>query len=288
MSAKPVAAPDPWETVSIELRVADLFPCSPSWKIGTEVVERDGLFYIWKGYGWLEHDGKRLDAQPGDLFFTRAGMRVAAGHDPQRPVTVLSTGFMLRGRAGADPLRRIALPQRLRLPPAARRGFAMRFTELVGEFHDPSPAAQLGARGLALRLLAEALRLAEELPADCKAGSFAARPGEAARVTAVLEWIDTRIAEPLELAQLAKIAHLSPVYFATLFRKETGQSPMAYLRDRRIDLARSMLAAGDASVEEVARAVGFADPFHFSRAFRRKTGMSPSAYRASLKSPFQR
>jgi AraC-like DNA-binding protein len=63
---------------------------------------------------------------------------------------------------------------------------------------------------------------------------------------------------------------------------------MAYLRERRIGLARSMLAAGDASVEEVANAVGFSDPFHVSRAFRRKTGMSPSAYRASLKSPFQR
>lgn len=279
---------DPWEGVTAELRFADLFPCPPHWKIEPYAIEHAGLFYIWKGRGWIEHDGERMDAQPGDLFLSRAGMQVAAGHDPQRPVTVLSTGFILRARGGIDPLRRMTLPRRLRLPAPERRAFVPRFVELVHAFHDPAPHAALAARGLALHLLAEALRLAEALPPECRAGELRARPGEAARISAVLELIDRRIAEPLTLPQLARAAHLSPVYFTNLFKRETGLPPMEFVRRRRMERARSLLAAGDASVEEVAAAVGFDDPFHFSRAFRKATGQPPSAYRAALQNPFSK
>lgn len=279
-------APDAWEGVTLELRFADLFPCKPEWRIDPYLVQHAGLFYIWKGQGWLEHEGERLEAQPGDLFFTRPGLHVSAGHDPQRPVTVLSTGFILRARGGLDPLRQLALPRRLRLPPAERKAFAALFVELTGEFQHADPTAQLAARGLALRLLAEALRLTERLPATARAGELRARPGEGARVSAVLEYIDAHLDQPLQLRQLAKAAHLSPVYFAGLFRRETGLPPMEFIRRRRMERARSLLAAGDASIETVAAAVGFADPFHFSRAFRRATGMPPSAYRAALKNPF--
>ncbi|HTL53176.1 MAG TPA: AraC family transcriptional regulator [Planctomycetota bacterium] len=279
--------PDPWEGVSVDLIHADLYPCPPHWKITSEVVAHSGLFYIWKGRGWLEQNGTRLEALPGDLFFSRPGVQVAAGHDPARPVTVLSTGFRLLSPAGADPLRRYTLPTRLRIPSADRGEFTARFNALVQEMQGGEPAARLSARGSALRLLAEALRLVEALPASAKAGSLAGRPGDAARVTIVLDHIDAHLAETLTLAGLAKVAHLSPVYFASLFRKETGRPPMTYVLERRIERARAMLAAGDQTIEQIAREVGFADPYHFSRAFRRKTGLPPSAYRAALKNPFK-
>jgi AraC-like DNA-binding protein len=287
LPATPPPIADPWEGVSIELRFADLYPCAANWKIPPMVLDHTGLFYIWKGLCWMEQDGERLDGRPGDLFFSRPGLRVAAGHDAAHPVTVLSTGFCLHSRAGADPLRRVNLPRRLRLPLDAQRDFTVLFTELTGVFNINHPAAQLAARGQALRLLAYALQLSENLPAKCRAGQLAGRPGDAERISAVLDHIDTHIAEPLTLPGLARLAHLSPVYFVSLFRKETGRPPMAYVFDRRIELARTLLAAGDQSVEQIARAVGFEDPFHFSRAFKRKTGMPPTAYRASLKNPFQ-
>jgi len=287
MAQAPLIRPDLWEGASVSIRHADLYPCKPAWKIDSSVMEYGGLFFIVKGVGWVEANGHRLDARPGDLFFTRAGLRFGAGHDPERPVTVLSAGLVLRVHGGIDPLRRLSLPYRLRIPSGRRADFTRVFMELVTALHDETPQGLLAARGQALVLQAEALRLLETLPPACREGSLDALPGEETRMAAVLEHIDHHLAKPLELSALARVAHLTPVYFAALFRKETGRSPMAYVQERRIELARTLLAAGDYSVEEVARAAGFEDPFHFSRVFRKRVGLPPRAYRASLKNPFQ-
>ena len=63
---------------------------------------------------------------------------------------------------------------------------------------------------------------------------------------------------------------------------------MAYLRGRRMEVARTMLTEGDASIEQVARAVGYQDPYHFSRSFRQAVGQPPTQYRESFKNPFLR
>jgi AraC-like DNA-binding protein len=111
-------------------------------------------------------------------------------------------------------------------------------------------------------------------------------PGDETRAAIATAYVNTHLDQPLNLDGLATAAHLSPVYFAALFRRQTGQSPMAYVRQRRMEVARAHLAASDDSIENIARRVGFDDPFHFSRVFRRIVGVAPSAYRARFKNPF--
>src|SRR5205807_1072826 len=107
---------DPWQGVWVAFWHADLYPCRPEWKIERAVSAHDGLFYIYKGFGWLKRDGERFDMEPGDLFITRRGPAYELGHEPHRPVTVYSAGFILRGPGNADALRRHVFPDRLRLP----------------------------------------------------------------------------------------------------------------------------------------------------------------------------
>ena len=277
---------DPWDSVWITLIHADLYPCLPSWQIAPARCQYDDLFYIVKGRGWAERDGQRLDAEPGDLFIFRTGHEMSAGHDPNKPVTVYSTGFLVRGPGNSDALRPYAFPDRLRLPFAERREIESLFVDLVSAAHDPGPAGRLAARGTLLRLLAKTIRLSGELPAANKSGAPPPLPGDETRAASVLEHINRNLEQPLSLEELARRAHLSPVYFATMFRKYTGQSPMAYVRQRRMEVARAHLASSDDSIERIARRVGFADPFHFSRVFRRVVGVAPSAYRSQFKNPF--
>ena len=61
------------------------------------------------------------------------------------------------------------------------------------------------------------------------------------------------------------------------FARATGMTPHAYLVQRRIDLARRMIAGGS-SLAEAAIASGFADQSHMTRTFIRKYGLSPGAY----------
>lgn len=75
------------------------------------------------------------------------------------------------------------------------------------------------------------------------------------------------------------LAALAGVSRATLYRRFTdlvGEPPLTYLTGLRMSLAAELLRDPRATVESVARRVGYRDPFAFSTAFRRAHGHSPS------------
>ncbi|MBA3685571.1 MAG: helix-turn-helix transcriptional regulator [Planctomycetes bacterium] len=279
---------DSWRDARAEIVHADCYPCAPGWRIPAIVVPYDDLFYIYRGRGWIERDGERLDALPGDLFWWRHGRRYEAGHDPAHPLTVFSTGFRLRTVGEADPLRAMTLPDRVRLAPLERVAIEERFVRLAASRNDAGAHGQLAAQGELLALVAAALRWSAESPAAARSGTASPLPAVPERVDPVLRWIDAHLAEPLTLAGIARQAGLGSSRLSAVFRMQTGQSPMAWVRRRRVDAARALLIEGDRTIERVARSVGFADPFLFSRVFRRLVGMSPSAYRAAHAHPFAR
>lgn len=91
--------------------------------------------------------------------------------------------------------------------------------------------------------------------------------------------IDAHLSEKLTLPALAKMVGLSPSYFGQMFRAALGVSPICYVLDQRVLRAREMLRGGNATVAEVAHAVGFSDQHQMNRHFRRLLQTPPSAYR---------
>jgi AraC-like DNA-binding protein/mannose-6-phosphate isomerase-like protein (cupin superfamily) len=90
-------------------------------------------------------------------------------------------------------------------------------------------------------------------------------------------YVDRHFREPLTLADAAAQAHLSANYFSERFRDYTGTSFQAYLQERRLRFARSLLASTSLTVSEVCHAAGFNDLSHFGRAFRRRYAAAPSS-----------
>ena len=86
---------------------------------------------------------------------------------------------------------------------------------------------------------------------------------------------------PATLAELAALSGVSRFQFLRGFARETGVTPHAYLLQRRVRLARQLLAMGHAPAEAALEA-GFADQSHMTRAFRRQLGITPARYRAAL------
>lgn len=83
----------------------------------------------------------------------------------------------------------------------------------------------------------------------------------------------------LTLGELAGETHLSPHMLRRRLRAE-GTS-LATLRENvRRDRATRLLTSGNATVEAIAEALGYAEARSFTRAFRHWTGQSPSAWRA--------
>lgn len=97
----------------------------------------------------------------------------------------------------------------------------------------------------------------------------------------VREYMDRHYAKPLTVGRLARMAGLSVFHFIRAFRAATGQTPHQYLRQRRIDRARELLATTPMSVTDICAAVGFQSLGSFSSLFRRLTGETPAQYRAA-------
>ncbi|GGM29908.1 transcriptional regulator [Promicromonospora citrea] len=111
--------------------------------------------------------------------------------------------------------------------------------------------------------------------------SRAATPREAdnLRLLRVRDAIDRGYAEPLDVAALAAVAHVSPSHLIRAFKAAFGETPHRYLQRRRIERAMALLRETATPVTEVAFAVGFQSLGTFSRTFSEIVGSSPTTYR---------
>ncbi|MCC7314210.1 MAG: helix-turn-helix transcriptional regulator [Planctomycetes bacterium] len=90
-------------------------------------------------------------------------------------------------------------------------------------------------------------------------------------------------AEPLTVQDAAKVACLSPFHFHRMFKMAFQQTPMSYLQQRRLDVARVLLARTEQPITTICTEVGFESLGSFSWLFRRKMGLSPRQFRAALR-----
>jgi AraC-like DNA-binding protein len=95
-------------------------------------------------------------------------------------------------------------------------------------------------------------------------------------------YIEEHVAEHIPLATLAQLVRLSPYYFCRAFKQSFGLPPHRYHNDRRIELAKILLAKPASSVTDVGLAVGFSETSSFTAAFRKATGLTPTEFRRSL------
>jgi AraC-like DNA-binding protein len=100
------------------------------------------------------------------------------------------------------------------------------------------------------------------------------------RVRFTIDLMRRDLARPLPIAALSRRVNLSTSRFAHLFQRDTAHSPVRYLRQMRLDRAKTLAEGSVLSIKEIMARVGFNDPSHFSRDFKRRHGAPPCAIRA--------
>jgi transcriptional regulator GlxA family with amidase domain len=114
--------------------------------------------------------------------------------------------------------------------------------------------------------------------ASGSAASSAQRVREAT-VNIAIKHMREHLAEPLRIEQISASVFLSPDHFSKVFAAVLGQSPNDYLRQMRIEEAKSLLRSTDMPITTVATTVGFNQPAYFTRVFRVLVGCTPREYR---------
>jgi AraC-like DNA-binding protein len=205
------------------------------------------------------------------------------GATPRTPA--LGIGLPLRPAAIA-PLLLEAPPGRLpRTPPSSPIAIgdagpelldaALRLVRLVDHPSDAAVLAPLIERELLWRLLTG--------PHGGLLRQIGVADSGLAHVGRAIRWIRDNYAEPLRIAELARLSGLSASAFHRHFRAVTAMSPLQFQKRIRLQEARSLLLADAGDVAGAGHLVGYDSPSQFNREYRRLFGAPPGQDAARLR-----
>lgn len=234
------------------------------------------------GIGVIERGGQRshsamgvVDAGPGDTIMVNPG-EVHSGQpldSSGRAWRMLYFDPALVTSAADDTIR-VGAGQIELTSPVARDD---RLATLFGQLFAVATSTIADASPL-VRDEAFALLLAYVLRRHTTMAPARPLPASIARARAR---IDDDPTAKVSLADLATTTGLSRFQVLRGFSRELGLTPHAYVIQRRMHLARRLLASG-AGLAATAIAAGFADQSHMTRVFVRHLGVTPGAYAAAV------
>lgn len=99
------------------------------------------------------------------------------------------------------------------------------------------------------------------------------------RFATIAEWTRIHATTPLAAGDIAERFNYNKDYLTRLFKKHTGEGPLAFIHKVRLGKAKELLTRTDQTIGEIAQAAGFQDEKYFMRLFRQYERMTPSQYR---------
>lgn len=92
-------------------------------------------------------------------------------------------------------------------------------------------------------------------------------------------YMEQHYMDNVTVERLASLGYMSKTSFNRRFKSETGITPIEYLIEIRIKMAKLMLKRKDNQITDVAMRCGFGSSAHFSSCFQKHVGLTPSEYR---------
>ena len=192
----------------------------------------------------------------GKMSFIPAGHEYHEWHEPQGLTRTVFLYFDPTKLPNLD-----VLEPRLLFEDAVLLALALNLRKVV-ETPKPTDASYLQALGL---VLSRELQRLDQAPSQVQA---TVRGGLAAwQQRVVAAYINEHLAEQITLAELARLARLSPFHFSRAFKQSFGIPPHRYHVMQRIEQAKPLLAKSAMSVTEISLAMGFSETSAFTATF---------------------
>lgn len=98
-------------------------------------------------------------------------------------------------------------------------------------------------------------------------------------------YIETNLAQRLDLETLAAVANISPGHLCHAFKRTFGATVHNYVVVKRVERARYLMLNTSTELSSIALSCGMSDQSHLTRWFRRVCGETPAAFRRARFEP---
>ncbi|MBP3633347.1 MAG: helix-turn-helix transcriptional regulator [Oscillospiraceae bacterium] len=243
-------------------------PPGQKWTVHEYAFTQNKFYYFLHGTCRICIDGKEYIAKGGQWFYIPAGVRHSYSHLPGKSFEKYWLHFDLYPNAKLAAL--LGLPHMVQVGDDTR--VRSLFEELTRANASDKFTDKLRAKACLLSLIALYVEL-------CRLDTVTVGGEEEQRIQDVLSYIHNNLNRPIANAELAALCHMHPNHFIRYFAKMTGQTPGAYVTERRMETAKRLLEATDQPIARIMEQVGLQEPTHFSKLFRKYYATTPREYR---------
>jgi len=232
-----------------------------------QAIDQYVLIYCVDGSGWYQLGGQEYPVTKNQFFILPAGEPHIYGANESWTIYWVHFGG-LHAAIFAEGMQK---PQRINVALNSRiRDRINIFEELLSTLHAGQGIEDLRYASSLLHHFLASMRYL---------GQFRRAEGASDTVEAAIHYMQENIENRIALQDVLSYIGYSQSHFSSLFRKRTGESPIAYFNRLKIEYACKLLKETDLRINQICFKIGIEDSFYFSRLFSKAIGMSPTKYR---------
>lgn len=236
-----------------------------------QAIDQYVLIYCVDGSGWYRIGNKEYKVRKNQFFILPAGQPHTYGADEGNEWTIYWIHF--RGAHAAIFAEGMQKPQSINVALNSRiRDRINIFEELLSTLHAGQGIEDLRYASSLLHHFLASMRYL---------GQFRRGEGASDAIEAAIHYMQENIENRITLQDVLNYIGYSQSHFSSLFKKKTGESPIAYFNRLKVEYACKLLKETDLKINQICFKIGIEDSFYFSRLFSKTMGMSPSEYRLS-------
>lgn len=228
----------------------------------------DGIFhfiYVLKGTGQIRINGTCFTQTPEHIYLTAPGIFHGFSSDRNTPLLSIELKFQITDPVLYAKIVNLPLQIDLRDDAAGQLIRAMQMeNDQMQEGYEEILAAQ--TYELLIRLL-RTQSVPKHVPDDLQP---------------VIHYIHSHLRQKITICDLLDIVHLEKSHFSKKFKRHFGVPPMTYIRNVKVEKAKSLIIFSDMSITQISESLGFQTIHHFSKVFHNCTGTYPREYKRSI------
>ena len=239
----------------------------------TQPIDQNVLIYCIDGGGEYSIDGQKFAVKPNQYFVLPAGKSHSYAADKNNPWTIywihfkgnLSKYYCPLSYAPSDVMPEIQsrISDRTNI-----------FEEMFNTLKNGYSMDNLKYSSCLLHYYLGTLKYIRQYRDSNKE-----RTDDSNVIDNVLHYMKENIERNLTFNELTDYIGYSPSHFSSLFKQQTGHSPLSYFNLLKVQQACFMLDQTGMKINQISYKLGISDTFYFSRIFKKIMGMSPKQYR---------